>query len=187
MKKIVLLYFTVAKNCVSTASCTFFHQLLEIDTWNTYGILFSVEQMTFFFPAVKIPKKSVEQSRFEQMHFEQLTLTLTLFCTKTIRSSKIIQNSNLVFRRLAFLVINFTILWLVDCITHRDGTHEGIFSFILFYLHTILKQSDPFHHFNKKKKLNSFICFLIRIKTGKILQSTNEGVFVGFLMQTNII
>ena len=75
MKKIELLYFTVAKNCVSTASCTFFHQLLEIDTWNTYGILFSVEQMTFFCRAVEIPKKSVEQSRFEQLHFEQLTLT----------------------------------------------------------------------------------------------------------------
>ncbi len=53
----------------------FFHQLLEIDTWNTYGILFSVEQMTFFCRAVEIPKKSVEQSRFEQLHFEQLTLT----------------------------------------------------------------------------------------------------------------
>jgi hypothetical protein len=64
MKKIELLYFTVAKNCVSTA-----------DTWNTYGILFSVEQMTFFCRAVEIPKKSVEQSRFEQLHFEQLTLT----------------------------------------------------------------------------------------------------------------
>jgi hypothetical protein len=31
--------------------------------------------MTFFCRAVEIPKKSVEQSRFEQLHFEQLTLT----------------------------------------------------------------------------------------------------------------
>jgi hypothetical protein len=80
MKRIELLYFTVAKNCVSincstlSSSCTFFHQLLKIDTWNTYGILFSVEQMTFFCRADDIFEKSVEQSRFEQMHFEQLTL-----------------------------------------------------------------------------------------------------------------
>jgi hypothetical protein len=40
-----------------------------------YGILFSVEQMTFFCRAVEIPKKSVEQLRFKQMDFEQLTLT----------------------------------------------------------------------------------------------------------------
>jgi hypothetical protein len=53
----------------------FFYQLLEIDTWNTYGIVFSVEQMTFFCRADDIFEKSVEQSRFEQMHFEQLTLT----------------------------------------------------------------------------------------------------------------
>jgi hypothetical protein len=43
--------------------------------WNTYGILFSVEQMTFSSQAVEIPKKSVKQSRFEQMDYEQLTLT----------------------------------------------------------------------------------------------------------------
>jgi hypothetical protein len=57
----------------------FFYQLLEIDTWNTYGILFSDEQMTFFCRAVKILKKSVEQWRFEQMDFEQLTLTQQSF------------------------------------------------------------------------------------------------------------
>ena len=61
MKKIELLYFTVIKNCVNcstlSSSCTFFHQLLEIDTWNMYGILFSVEQMIFFCRAVEIPKK----------------------------------------------------------------------------------------------------------------------------------
>jgi hypothetical protein len=55
----------------------FFYQLLEIDMWNTYGILFSVEQMTFFCRADDIFEKSVEQSRFEQIHFEQLTLTRT--------------------------------------------------------------------------------------------------------------
>jgi len=32
--------------------------------------------MTFLCRAVEIPKKSVEQPRFEQLHFEQLTLTL---------------------------------------------------------------------------------------------------------------
>jgi hypothetical protein len=32
--------------------------------------------MTFFCRADDIFEKSVEQSRFEQMHFEQLTLTL---------------------------------------------------------------------------------------------------------------
>ena len=32
--------------------------------------------MTFFCWAVEIPKKSVEQLRFEQLHFKQLTLTL---------------------------------------------------------------------------------------------------------------
>jgi len=31
--------------------------------------------MTFFCRAVEIPKKSVERLRFEQMDFEQLTLT----------------------------------------------------------------------------------------------------------------
>jgi hypothetical protein len=56
-------------------------QLLEIDTWNTYGILFSVEQMTFFCRAVEIPKKSVKQSKFEQMDFEQLTPTQTDWLT----------------------------------------------------------------------------------------------------------
>jgi hypothetical protein len=53
----------------------FFYQLLERTYARTYGILFSVEQMPFFCRAVEIPKKSVEQSRFEQMDFEQLTLT----------------------------------------------------------------------------------------------------------------
>jgi hypothetical protein len=78
MKKIEDLFFTVAKILSSARKFEqmhFFYQLLEIDTWNTYGILFSVEQMTFFCRAVEIPKKSVEQSRFEQLHFEQLTLT----------------------------------------------------------------------------------------------------------------
>jgi hypothetical protein len=59
-----------------SSSCTFFYQLLERTYVRTYGILFSVEQMPFFCQAVEIPKKSVEQSRFEQMDFEQLTLTL---------------------------------------------------------------------------------------------------------------
>ena len=64
MTKIELLYFTVAKK-------------LCVNCWNTYGMLFSVEQMTFFCLAVEIPKKSVEQSRFEQMDFEQLTPSLS--------------------------------------------------------------------------------------------------------------
>jgi hypothetical protein len=78
MKKIEHLYFTVSiilSFARNFEQLHFFYQLLEIDTWNTYGILFSVEQMTFFCRAVEIPKKSVEQSRFEQMDFEQLTLT----------------------------------------------------------------------------------------------------------------
>jgi hypothetical protein len=81
MKKIEDLFFTVAKILSSAQKFEqmhFFYQLLEIDTWNTYGILFSVEQMTFFCRAVEISKKSVEQSRFEQLHFEQLTLTQTI-------------------------------------------------------------------------------------------------------------
>jgi hypothetical protein len=79
MKKIEDLVFTVAKILSSAQKfeqMQFFYQLLEIDTWNTYSILFSVEQMTFFCRADDIFEKSVEQSRFEQMHFEQLTLTL---------------------------------------------------------------------------------------------------------------
>jgi hypothetical protein len=40
----------------------FFYQLLKIDTWNKYGILFFVEQLTFFCRAVDFFKKSVEQS-----------------------------------------------------------------------------------------------------------------------------
>ncbi len=36
---------------------------------------FFVEQLTFFCRADDFFKKSVEQSRFEQLHFEQLTLT----------------------------------------------------------------------------------------------------------------
>ncbi len=73
MKKFEDLFFTVAKILSSARKFEqmhFFYQLLEIDTWNMYGILFSVEQMTFFCWAVEIPKKSVEQ-----LHFEQLTLT----------------------------------------------------------------------------------------------------------------
>jgi hypothetical protein len=78
MKKIEDLVFTVTKILSSARKfeqMQFFYQLLEIDTWNTYGILFSVEQMTFFCRADDIFENSVEQSRFEQMHFEQLTLT----------------------------------------------------------------------------------------------------------------
>jgi hypothetical protein len=78
MKKIENLYFTVSiilSFAQNFEQLHFFYQLLEIDPWNTYGILFSVEQMTFFCRAVEIPKKSVKQSRFEQMDFEQLTLT----------------------------------------------------------------------------------------------------------------
>jgi hypothetical protein len=42
--------------------------------------------MTFFCRAVDIFKKSVEQSRFEQLHFEQLTLTrLQFFSVLIIR------------------------------------------------------------------------------------------------------
>jgi hypothetical protein len=89
MKKIELLYFTVAKNCVSTAR-----------QWNTYGILFSVEQMTFFCRAVEIPKKCVEQSRFEQLHFEQLTLTLkkNIKNLKRIRTLKDQNDDNYLWR-----------------------------------------------------------------------------------------
>jgi hypothetical protein len=79
MKKIEDLYFTVSITLSFARNFEqlhFFYHLLKIDTWNTYGILFSVEQMTFFCRAVEIPKKSVKQSRFEQMDFEQLTLTL---------------------------------------------------------------------------------------------------------------
>ncbi len=50
MKKIKLLYFTVAKNCVSTAQhCRH---------------TFSVEQMTFYCRADDIFEKTVKQSRF---------------------------------------------------------------------------------------------------------------------------
>jgi hypothetical protein len=79
MKKIEDLYFTVSIILASARNFEqfhFFYQLLEIDTWNTYCILFFVEQLTFFCRADDFFKKSVEQSRFEQMHFEQLTLTL---------------------------------------------------------------------------------------------------------------
>jgi hypothetical protein len=78
MKKIDVLVFTVTKILSSARKfeqMQFFYQLLKIDTWNTYGILFSVKQMTFFCRAVDIFEKNVEQLRFEQMHFEQLTLT----------------------------------------------------------------------------------------------------------------
>ena len=78
MKKIEDLYFTVSIILSSARNFEqfhFFYQLLEIDTWNTYGILFFVEQLTFFCRADDFFKKSVEQLRFEQMHFEQLTLT----------------------------------------------------------------------------------------------------------------
>ena len=78
MKKIENLYFTVSiilSHAQNFEQLHFFYQLLKIDTWNMYGILFSVEQMTFFCRAVEIPKKSVEQLRFKQMDFEQLTLT----------------------------------------------------------------------------------------------------------------
>ena len=80
MKKIEDLVFTVTKILSSARKfeqMQFFYQLLEIDTWNTYGILFFVEQLTFFCRADDFFKKSVEQSRFEQLHFEQLTLTRT--------------------------------------------------------------------------------------------------------------
>jgi hypothetical protein len=40
-----------------------------------YSIVFFVEQLTFFCRADDFFKKSVQQSRFEQLHFEQLTLT----------------------------------------------------------------------------------------------------------------
>jgi hypothetical protein len=39
--------------------------------WN--GILFFVEQLTFFCQADGIFEKRVEQSKFKQMNFEQLT------------------------------------------------------------------------------------------------------------------
>ena len=80
MKKIEDLVFTVTKILSSARKfeqMQFFYQLLEIDTWNMYGILFSVKQMTFFCRADDIFEKTVEQSRFEQMHFKQLTLTHT--------------------------------------------------------------------------------------------------------------
>jgi len=82
MKKIEDSYFTVSiilSFARNFEQLHFFYHLLEIDTWNTYGILFSVEQMTIFCRAVKISKKSVEQLRFEQMDFEQLTLTHTYY------------------------------------------------------------------------------------------------------------
>ncbi len=78
MKKIEDLYFTVSIILSSARNFEqfyFFYQLLEIDTWNTYSILFFVEQLTFFCRADDFFKKSVKQSRFEQLHFEQLTLT----------------------------------------------------------------------------------------------------------------
>ncbi len=71
MKKIDDFYFTVA-NILSSArnfeQFHFFYQLLESGfTW--------FEQSRFFCRAVDIFKKSIKQSRFEQLHFEQLTLT----------------------------------------------------------------------------------------------------------------
>jgi hypothetical protein len=90
MKKIELLYFTVAKNCVSTARhcqavALFFINCSKLTQGTPSFILLSVEQMTFFCRAVEIPKKSVEQPRFKQLHFEQLTLPNTsvldlIFC-----------------------------------------------------------------------------------------------------------
>ncbi len=74
MKKIEDLYFTVS---IVFSSAQNFEQLhFFLSTAQTYvRHTFSVEQMAFFCRAVEIPKKSVEQSRFEQMDFEQLTLT----------------------------------------------------------------------------------------------------------------
>jgi hypothetical protein len=51
MKKIEDLYFTVSIILSSARNFEqfhFFYQLLKIDTWNTYGILFFVKQLTFF-------------------------------------------------------------------------------------------------------------------------------------------
>jgi len=83
MKNIELLYFTVAKYCVSTARQLF---LSTARNWHMehVGILFSVKQMTFFCWALEIHKKSVEQSRFKQLQFEQLTLTLLYLLHKLI-------------------------------------------------------------------------------------------------------
>ncbi len=53
----------------------FFDQLLENKMWYTYGILF-VEQLKFFCRADDFFEKSVEQLRFEQMNFKQLTPSL---------------------------------------------------------------------------------------------------------------
>jgi hypothetical protein len=45
--------------------------------------------MTFFYRAVKNPKKSVEQLRFKQMDFEQLTLTLIVALGEQIMDKSI--------------------------------------------------------------------------------------------------
>jgi hypothetical protein len=44
--------------------------------------------MTFFCRADDIFEKSVEQSRFEQMHFEQLTLTQNAHYDSSLRGEK---------------------------------------------------------------------------------------------------
>ena len=78
MKKIEDLVFTVRKilsSALKFEQMQFFYQLLKNKMWYTYGILFSVEQLTLFVSSNDIFEKSVEQSRFEQMHFKQLTLT----------------------------------------------------------------------------------------------------------------
>jgi hypothetical protein len=57
-----------------SSNCTFFINCSKMKCGTcTYGMLLSVEQLTFFCQAVDILKKSVEQSRFEQMTFKQLT------------------------------------------------------------------------------------------------------------------
>jgi hypothetical protein len=111
MKKIEDLVFTVTKFFSSARKfeqMQFFYQLLEIDTWNTYGILFSVEQMTFFCRAVDIFKKSVEQSRFEQLHFEQLTLTRKFLPKGIFLSLKDLHCLVVIFTALLFSEIDET-------------------------------------------------------------------------------
>ncbi len=66
--------------------------------WHVEHVLhtFFVEQLTFFCRADDFFKKSVEQSRFEQLHFEQLTLT-------HLRQSP--------FNKLQILIEKETLLW----------------------------------------------------------------------------
>ena len=98
MKKIEDFVFTVTKILSSARKfeqMQFFFINCSKLTRGTRTAYFFVEQLTFFCPADDFFKKSVEQSRFEQMHFEQLTLTrfhCTIYTIKVLVQPKMSLN-----------------------------------------------------------------------------------------------